>query len=49
MEYATLGVAIAVNGLKEVHQLVQDNKNEIDLLKIEIASLKERLAKLEAA
>lgn len=49
VEYATLGVAIAVNGLKEVHQLVQDNKNEIDLLKIEIASLKERLAKLEAA
>lgn len=49
VEYATLGVAIAVNGLKEVHQLVQDNKNEIDLLKIEIASLKERLSKLEAA
>ena len=49
VEYATLGVAIAVNGLKEVHQLVQDNKNEIDLIKIEIASLKERLAKLEAA
>lgn len=49
VEYATLGVAIAVNGLKEVHQLVQDNKNEIDLLKIEIAFLKERLAKLEAA
>lgn len=49
VEYATLGVAIAVNGLKEVHQLVQDNKNEIDLLKIEIAYLKERLAKLEAA
>lgn len=49
VEYATLGVAIAVNGLKEVHRLVQDNKNEIDLLKIEIASLKERLAKLEAA
>lgn len=49
VEYATLGVAIAVNGLKEVHQLVQDNKNEMDLLKIEIASLKERLAKLEAA
>lgn len=49
VEYATLGVAIAVNGLKEVHQLVKDNKNEIDLLKIEIASLKERLAKLEAA
>lgn len=49
VEYATLGVAIAVNGIKEVHQLVQDNKNEIDLLKIEIASLKERLAKLEAA
>lgn len=49
VEYATLGVAIAVNGLKEVHQLVQDNKNEIDLLKIKIASLKERLAKLEAA
>lgn len=49
VEYATLGVAIAVNGLKEVHQLVQDNKNGIDLLKIEIASLKERLAKLEAA
>lgn len=49
VEYATLGVAIAVNGLKEVHHLVQDNKNEIDLIKIEIASLKERLAKLEAA
>lgn len=49
VEYATLGVAIAVNGLKEVHQLVQDNKNEIDLLKIEIASIKERLAKSEAA
>lgn len=49
LDYATLGAVIAVNGLKEVQQLVQDNKNEIDLLKIEIASLKERLAKLEAA
>lgn len=49
LDYATLGAVIAVNGLKEVQQLVQDNKNEIDLLKIEIAALRERLSKLEAA
>ena len=49
LDYATLGAVIAVNGLKEVQQLVQDNKNEIDLLKIEIADLRERLSKLEAA
>lgn len=49
LDYATLGAVIAVNGLKEVQQLVQDNKNEIDLLKIEIEALRERLSKLEAA